>query len=98
MNWLAVLPLFCVGLVYGLLIGVLNHLFLSCSWQKIDLEHIERAKRRLMIRYAIHYFIYFIALFLVYRQVPILLGAGLGMVLIPKFLAIKYIITDKGVK
>lgn len=98
MNWLDYAPLFCLGLAYGLAIGALNHFIMVRGWQKVNEYHIERAKRRLMARYMLRLAIYFVALLLVFRHVPMLIGAGIGMVLIPKFLAIKYIKLNKGVK
>ena len=75
--------LFCGGLFYGGVIGLCGHLLLSTSIMKAaprgDKE-VVRYKRRWMVRWWLRLMLDAVGLFLVYKHIPLLLGAASGII------------------
>ncbi|MEG1095806.1 MAG: hypothetical protein RSB05_08360 [Clostridiales bacterium] len=100
------------GVLYGVIVSLLNQQVLVRGWESITPENLQsvdpetlhginKLKRRVMIRYGLHFAIDLFALFLVawlVPSIPALLGAAAGMVISQKFLIVKYIKTGKEVK
>lgn len=91
-----------IGLLYGSIVSFFNHQFLVRGWDKVNSRTISlklsKLKRNIMVRYAIHFLIDVIALLLVAKWLPVLLGTAAGIVITQKILIVKYIKTDKEVK
>lgn len=90
------------GLLYGSVISFFNHLILVKGWDKVNPRSItvklEKLKRNIMVRYAIHFLIDVVALLLVAKWHPVLISAAVAIVITQKLLIVKYIKTDKEVK
>ena len=99
--YLTIILLALAGVVYGTIVGILNHQILVKGWNKITPENlfqVNRLKRNVMVRYAIHFFIDVLALLIVAKWTPLLLGTACGIVITQKILIVKYIKTGKEVK
>lgn len=100
-HYLTIALLALLGAVYGSVVGFLNHQVLVKGWNKITPENLSRVKKikhNVMIRYAIHFFIDVLALLIVAKWTPFLLGTACGIVIMQKILIVKYIKSDKEVK
>ncbi|NLO89360.1 MAG: hypothetical protein GX088_03400 [Clostridia bacterium] len=87
---------FIKGLVFGTAVGVLNnYITVRAAYPKEELTS-EKAKRRLGGAYIFRYIINFVALFLVYKNIPMLLGTALGLAVIKNIILISYILKRKG--
>ena len=102
MSTLHIVAQVVLGILYGSLVGFFNHQLLVKGWNKVNSQSVlfklDKLKRNIMVRYAVHFFIDVIALLLVAQWLPSLLGAATGIVITQKVLIVKYIKTDKEVK
>jgi hypothetical protein len=84
------------GLLLGTSISALNH-FLTLrvlgDWGKVS-SH--KAKGRVTGVLFLRYFLNFATLFLVYKNVPMLVGAAFGLTMVKNILFFKYLIKRKG--
>jgi hypothetical protein len=86
--------LFMAGLLYGCGIGFLGYKVMNTASMKAELTNkreIQAMKRRLVVRWWIRLMIDAVGLFVLYKVVPMLLGAALGIILFHKLLIVKYI-------
>lgn len=100
MEWYLIASWALLGIIYGGVIAFFNHRLLVGGWNQItpkNLTRLKKLKRNVLFRYAIHFIIDALALLLVARSLPLLLGAAAGMVFMQKILIVKYIKTGKGV-
>lgn len=88
------------GLVFGSIIGSLNHWLVWSALKNTDQQRPAQVKNKLMGRYLIRYVVDFLALatYLWHKDTYILVGTALGLTLIGKVLAVKYSFLKKGVK
>lgn len=100
MTWYIIALWALLGAAYGGIVAFFNHRVLVGGWNQItpkNVSRLKKLKRNVLFRYAIHFLIDAIALLLVARVVPLLLGTAAGMVIMQKILIVKYIQTSKGV-
>lgn len=84
--------LFLGGIVYGAVIGLIGQRFLNSGAVKAvphNDHEVRRMTRRLMIRWWLKLLLDAVALFVLYRWVPMLLGAALGILVTQKLFIIK---------
>ena len=99
MTWYVIALWALLGAAYGGTVAFFNHKVLVGGWNQItpkNISRLKKLKRNVLFRYAIHFLIDVIALLLVARVVPLLLGTAAGMVVMQKILIVKYIQTSKG--
>ncbi|MDO4541665.1 MAG: hypothetical protein Q4C00_02395 [Bacillota bacterium] len=102
MSVITIVTQVVLGLLYGAVVSFFNHQILVRGWNKVNSRSIiskfDKLKRNIMVRYAVHFFIDVLALLLVAKWMPALLGTAAGIVITQKILIVKYIKTDKEVK
>jgi len=87
---------FLKGLLFGTAVGVLNNFIsIKAAFPKKSLNN-EKTKRRLAGAYVLRYLINFSALFLVYKNIPVLMGTALGLTVVKNIILICYIYKRKG--
>lgn len=79
------------GLAFGVAVAALNHFILVQGEKKAETMPPEKGKNIIMIRYGIRYLLDVLALFLVYRDAPMLIGTALGLTFNKNFLFVKYL-------
>lgn len=85
------LPSALKGLAFGIGVALLNHLILVRGERRAEDMPPEKGKNVIMIRYGIRYFLDFLALFLVYKDAPMLIGTAIGLTMNKNFLFFKYL-------
>ncbi len=90
--------LFFAGMLFGLLIGLINRKMIISVADQFGEYPPGTAKRKLLVRYLLRYSLNFLALLVTYRWVPALLGTALGLIIMQKTLIVQYIFLRKGVK
>ncbi|MGI5874830.1 MAG: hypothetical protein ACOX8R_09295 [Bacillota bacterium] len=89
-----VVLLFCAGVVYGLVIGLLGFKMMNTSVMNITPrsdKEVKKLTRRINVRWWLKLLIDAVALFLLYRVTPMLLGAALGLLAAQKIFIVKTI-------
>ncbi len=84
--------LFLGGIVYGAVIGLIGQRFLNSGAVKAAPRNDNEVRimtRRVIIRWWLKLLLDAVALFVLYRWVPILLGAALGILVTQKLFIIK---------
>ncbi|MCR6545430.1 ATP synthase subunit I [Dehalobacterium formicoaceticum] len=98
--WQEILISLLVGLVFGSLIGALNHWLVWSALKKAGDVPSPAAKNKLMGRYLIRFMLDFLAMatFFIHKDLYVLVGTAVGLTLIGKVLAVKYSFVKKEVK
>ncbi len=86
--------LFLAGLVYGGAVGFLGHKIIHTAVMRAtptNDREVLLLQRRITIRWWLRFFIDIVALFVLYKILPMLLGAALGIIMCQNILIVKYI-------
>ena len=86
--------LFCGGVVYGLIIGWLGFKMMNTASLNIvprNDKEVKKLTRKINLRWWLKLLIDAVALFVLYRVTPMLLGAALGLLLSQKIFIVKSI-------
>lgn len=89
------LPPALLGFLLGLAVSGLNHLILRRGLQISANLPAEKGKNIIMFRYGLRLILDFLALFAVYKNVPMLIGTAFGLTAIKNGLFIKYLFKGK---
>ena len=92
-TWPHVL-LFLADLVYGGSVGLLGHKILHTAVMRAaptNDREVLLLRRRISTRWWLRFFIDIAALFVLYKIVPMLLGAALGIIIFQNILIVRYI-------
>lgn len=88
--------LFFQGLALGTAVSVLNHLLTSRALSRWGGMPPEKAKPRVLGVYIFRYMMNFITLFLVYKNLPVLVGAAAGLTAVKNVMAVRYLLKRRG--
>jgi len=89
------LPSALLGLLFGIGVSVLNHFILKQGINKAANLPPEKGKSVIMIRYGIRYIFNILALFLVYKNTPMLIATAIGLTANKNYLFLKYLNSGK---
>jgi len=79
------------GLSFGVVISTFNYFILVQGQKKAESMPPEKGKNAILIRYGIRYILDVLALFLVYKDAPMLIGTAIGLTFNKNFLFVKYL-------
>lgn len=96
MDWFEIVKSLFEGLAFGAAVAAVNHWLIWSIVKNYDKYDPKKAKTKLFVRYFIRYILDVLALFLVYKHLYVLIGTALGLTLVGKVLAAKYLL-KKGV-
>ena len=85
---------FFVGLIYGGGVAFLGHKIIHGAVMgaaPTNDREVRLLQRRITLRWWLRFFIDIIALFVLYKILPMLLGAALGIIIFQNILIVKYI-------
>ena len=85
---------FIKGLIFGTSVSAFNYFLTLRILGDFGQKH--KAKGRLAAVFFVRYALNFLTLFLVYKNVPMLVGAAVGLTMVKNILFIKYLIKRKG--
>ena len=80
--------LFLAGIAYGSIIGVIGQKMMTSKVMQLiprNDKEVQKMKRQITVRWWLRFLLDAVALFVLYKLPPMLLGAGLGIVLVSKF-------------
>lgn len=80
------------GLAFGILVAAFNHWLLLRGEKKAEGMAPEKGRNVILARYGIRYIIDVLALFLVYKDAPMLIGTAIGLTFNKNILFVKYLI------
>lgn len=89
-----VILLFCLGILYGLGIGFIGQKIVTSAVMKVQPRNdreVVLMKRRVMIRWWLRFLLEAVALFVLFKVRPMLLGAALGILLMSKLFIVRTI-------
>lgn len=86
-----------IGFCFGLAISVFNHILVVIAVKKTEGQSESKIKNAVMSRYLLRYFTNIAALFVVYKNPPMLIATALGLTMVKNYLFIKQILGKKGV-
>lgn len=98
--WQEIIISLLVGLIFGSLVGSLNHWLVWSALKKAGDVPLAAAKNKVMGRYLIRFVLDFLAMatFFIHKDIYVLVGTAVGLTIIGKILAIKYSLLKKEVK
>lgn len=79
--------LFLAGIAYGSIIGVIGQKMMTSKVMQLiprNDKEVQKMKRQITVRWWLRFLLDAVALFVLYKLPPMLLGAGLGIVLVSK--------------
>lgn len=91
---LSTVLLFCGGIVYGIIIGLIGQKLVTSTVMKAAPRNEKEARimtRRITVRWWLRLFLDMVALFVLFHWVPMMLGAALGILVMQKLFIIKSI-------
>ena len=80
-----------IGLAFGLAVSSLNHLILMRGLKKGEGQEPPKSKNIILKRYGIRYILNIAALFLVYKNTPMLIATAIGLTLSKNLLFLRYL-------
>ncbi|HHX95498.1 MAG TPA: hypothetical protein GX691_06755 [Clostridia bacterium] len=86
---------FLKGLAFGTSVSIFNYYLtvrLLSNWG----GSVHKGKSRVTVVFIIRYALNFLTLFLVYKNVPMLVGAAIGLTMVKNVLFFKYLIKRRG--
>ncbi|SMB88204.1 ATP synthase I chain [Desulfonispora thiosulfatigenes DSM 11270] len=84
------------GFLLGLLVSIFNHYIVIRVANRMTSENIHSFKGKVVFRYLIRYATNLLALFLVYKNMPMLIATAIGLTSVKNYLYIKYILKKEG--
>jgi len=84
------------GLLFGTAVSAFNHFLTLRILSHWGEESAHRTRGRVAAVYFMRYLINFAVLFLVYKNVPVLVGTAIGLTMVKNILVVKYLIKRKG--
>jgi ABC-type Fe3+-siderophore transport system permease subunit len=85
------LPSALQGLAFGIAVSALNYLILLRGQKKAETLPPEKGKNIVLSRYAVRYILNVLALFLVYKNPPMLIATAIGLTFNKNILFFKYL-------
>jgi hypothetical protein len=79
------------GLAFGIAVSALNYFILLQGQKKAETMPTDKGKNVILMRYATRYIINIVALFLVYKNAPMLIATAIGLTFNKNFLFVKYL-------
>ncbi len=92
------LPSALIGLVFGLLVSAFNHFILIQGMKKAQNMPEHKAKNLITLRYGIRYVLNIAALFLVHKNMPMLVATALGLTASKNILFLRHLFGNFGRK
>jgi len=89
------LPSAALGLILGIAVSVLNHFILQQGIKKASAVPDGKGTNIIMARYGIRYLLNILALFAVYKNVPMLIATAVGLTANKNYLFLKYLASGK---
>lgn len=87
---------FIKGLLFGTAVSAFNHFLTLRILRHWGEEGTHKTRGRVAAVYFMRYLINFAVLFLVYKNVPVLVGTAIGLTMVKNILIVKYLIKRKG--
>lgn len=85
------LPSGLIGLLFGLVVSILNYFILQQGIKKSTSLPDSKGQNIIMVRYGIRYILNILALVIVYKNAPMLLGTAIGLTANKSYLFFKYL-------
>lgn len=85
------MPSALLGLAFGAAVSAFNYVILLQGQKKAETMPAEKGKNIVLARYAVRYVINIVALFLVYKNAPMLIATALGLTFNKNMLFVKYL-------
>lgn len=79
------------GLAFGIAVAALNHFILIQGEKKAESMPPEKGRNAILARYGIRYILDVLALFLVYKDAPMLIATAIGLTFNKNILFVKYL-------
>lgn len=92
------LPSAALGLVLGVAVSVLNHFILQQGVRKAAAVAGSKGTSIIMLRYGIRYLLNILALFIVYKNIPMLIATAIGLTANKNYIFVKYLTSGKFAK
>lgn len=89
------LPSALIGLIFGLCVSGINYLILKQAMDKSNNLPPLKSKNLIFSRYLIRIFLDLAALFLVYKNVPMLIGTAIGLTITKNIMLIKHYFSSR---
>lgn len=80
-----------LGLLFGTTVSLFNHFLVKQVLGKDENTVDLKLKNKVLMRYGIRYLLNFLAMFLVYKNTPMLIATALGLTVNKNVLFIKYL-------
>jgi hypothetical protein len=94
-DWL---PSALIGLAFGLLVSAFNHFLLIQGMRQAQNLPEHKAKNLITLRYGIRYVLNIAALFLVHKNMPMLVATALGLTASKNILFLRHLFGNFGRK
>ncbi|MHB8157025.1 MAG: hypothetical protein ACYDEQ_06485 [Desulfocucumaceae bacterium] len=85
------LPSALKGLAFGIVVAAFNHFLVVRAEKMAESLPPQKGKNLILMRFGIRYMLNVLALFLVYKDAPMLIGTALGLTVNKNFLFFKYL-------
>lgn len=86
-----------LGLLLGIAVSTINYSITMIVTKNINPNNIQYKKKRMMFSIYLRFMINFLVLFIVHKNIPMLIATALGLTFIKNVLFIKYLFCKKGV-
>lgn len=87
---------FIEGLIFGTAVSAINYFLTLRILENWGRTSQNKTKSRVTAVFFVRYALNFLTLFLVYKNVPMLVGAAIGLTMVKNILVVKNLIKRKG--
>ncbi|MDK2822303.1 MAG: hypothetical protein PWQ67_1888 [Clostridia bacterium] len=91
------LPSILFGFCLGLAVSIINYQLALRAYNKLSTDASEKFKKKFTTRLIIRYILNFVVLFLVHKNVPMLIATAFGLTMVKNYLLLQYTLGKKGV-
>lgn len=84
-----------IGFLFGTAVSFFNHYIVIRLANQMNSQNINRLKGKLTLRYLVRFVTNILALFIVFRNTPMLIATAIGLTSVKNYLFIKYLFMKK---
>ncbi|KJS20237.1 MAG: hypothetical protein VR72_15480 [Clostridiaceae bacterium BRH_c20a] len=86
-----------IGFSLGLIVSIINHFLTTRAYKKFEAEPDTEHKKKLTNWFFIRQILIIVVLFLVYRDMWMLISAAVGLTMVKNYILLQYTLGKKGV-